>query len=431
MAKKAYVYDGTQWVEITSQPTVATATTGNLGIVQLTDSVSNTSTTTAAVPNSVKTAYDFTSTVQARTLTGTAPITIDGANTAKDLSANRTIAVNAASTSASGVVQLSDSTNTTSSVLAATPTAVKSAYDLAAAAVPKSTVTAKGDLISATAASTIANLGVGADYTVLTALSSTSTGLSWASRNPDIQEFTGNGSWQKPAGRTVTFVLAIGGGGGGASGATGEGGLGGAGAVSVTRWFKTSDLSATETVTIGGGGAGGAQVAGTTRNAGVTGTATTFGTKVSASGGTGAPSTNSNPTTPGKLGVVSNTSGTITYDGGGSVAGVAATSSFYGTAGGGGGAGNTTGSGGSGGVGFGNTAGAGAGATYSAGSTGVAGGTATSIGSGGGGGAGGSTTGGAGGNGYQGGGGGGGARAGTNGGKGGNGGDGYCLVISW
>jgi hypothetical protein len=35
------------------------------------------------------------------------------------------------------MVQLSDSTSTTSSVLAATPTAVKSAYDLAAAARPK------------------------------------------------------------------------------------------------------------------------------------------------------------------------------------------------------------------------------------------------------------------------------------------------------
>lgn len=58
MAKKAYVYDGSAWVEITSQPSIATATTGNQGIVQLTDSVTSTSTATAAVPNSVKTAYD-------------------------------------------------------------------------------------------------------------------------------------------------------------------------------------------------------------------------------------------------------------------------------------------------------------------------------------------------------------------------------------
>ena len=43
----------------------------------------------------------------------------------------------AATTSIAGIVQLSDSTSTTSSVLAATPTAVKAAYDLAALAMPK------------------------------------------------------------------------------------------------------------------------------------------------------------------------------------------------------------------------------------------------------------------------------------------------------
>ena len=42
-----------------------------------------------------------------------------------------TIGINAATTSVVGAVQLSDSTSTTSSVLAATPTAVKAAYDLA------------------------------------------------------------------------------------------------------------------------------------------------------------------------------------------------------------------------------------------------------------------------------------------------------------
>jgi hypothetical protein len=47
-----------------------------------------------------------------------------------------TIGINAATTSVVGAVQLSDSTSTTSSVLAATPTAVKAAYDLAAAAQP-------------------------------------------------------------------------------------------------------------------------------------------------------------------------------------------------------------------------------------------------------------------------------------------------------
>jgi hypothetical protein len=47
------------------------------------------------------------------------------------------LTVRSATTSVDGIVQLSDSTSTTSSVLAATATAVKSAYDLAALALPK------------------------------------------------------------------------------------------------------------------------------------------------------------------------------------------------------------------------------------------------------------------------------------------------------
>ena len=63
-----------------------------------------------------------------------APLTNVGTSSSANLS------VSAASTSASGVVQLSDSVSTTSSVLAATPTAVKSAYDLANAAYPKTAI---------------------------------------------------------------------------------------------------------------------------------------------------------------------------------------------------------------------------------------------------------------------------------------------------
>jgi hypothetical protein len=64
-------------------------------------------------------------------ITATSPLTGGGTSGAI------TVGIQSASTSQSGAVQLSDSTSTTSSVLAATPTAVKSAYDLAAAAMPK------------------------------------------------------------------------------------------------------------------------------------------------------------------------------------------------------------------------------------------------------------------------------------------------------
>jgi hypothetical protein len=64
-------------------------------------------------------------------VTATSPLTGGGTSGAI------TVGIQSASTSQAGAVQLSDSTSTTSSVLAATPTAVKAAYDLAAAAAPK------------------------------------------------------------------------------------------------------------------------------------------------------------------------------------------------------------------------------------------------------------------------------------------------------
>jgi hypothetical protein len=76
-------------------------------------------------------------------------------------------------------VQLSDSTSTTSSVLAATPTAVKSAYDLAAAAVPKSTVTTAGDVIYATGSAAVTRLGIGTAGKVLT-VNAGATAPEWA-----------------------------------------------------------------------------------------------------------------------------------------------------------------------------------------------------------------------------------------------------------
>jgi len=61
------------------------------------------------------------------------------------------LTIRSATTSVDGIVQLSDSTSTTSSVLAATPTAVKAAYDLANAALPKAGGTFTGELLIGTA----------------------------------------------------------------------------------------------------------------------------------------------------------------------------------------------------------------------------------------------------------------------------------------
>ena len=104
-------------------------------------------------------------------VTATTPLTGGGTSGAI------TVGIQDASTSQKGSVQLSDSTSTTSSILASTPTATKSAYDLAAAAIPKSTVTAKGSIVAATASSTPAQLAVGNNGETLVCDSSTSTGL--------------------------------------------------------------------------------------------------------------------------------------------------------------------------------------------------------------------------------------------------------------
>jgi hypothetical protein len=87
-----------------------------------------------------------------------------------ELEAAATVAP-AASTTVVGMVQLSDSTSTTSSVLAATPTAVKAAYDLANAAIPKTLTTTTGDIIYASAANTPARLGIGTASQVLSVVS--------------------------------------------------------------------------------------------------------------------------------------------------------------------------------------------------------------------------------------------------------------------
>jgi hypothetical protein len=89
-----------------------------------------------------------------------------------------TVGIQDALTTQKGAVQLSDSTSTTSSILAATPTAVKAAYDLADGAIPKSLIDAAGDLIVGTADNTAGRLGIGTAGQVLK-VNSGATALEW------------------------------------------------------------------------------------------------------------------------------------------------------------------------------------------------------------------------------------------------------------
>jgi hypothetical protein len=72
-----------------------------------------------------------------------------------------TIGILNGTTSNLGAVQLSDSTSSTSTSLAATANAVKTTYDLANGAIPKTLIDAAGDLIVGTAADTAGRLAIG------------------------------------------------------------------------------------------------------------------------------------------------------------------------------------------------------------------------------------------------------------------------------
>lgn len=74
-------------------------------------------------------------------------------------------------------------------------------FNNAGAAIAKTIVDAKGDIIAATAADTVARLAVGANNTVLTADSSTATGLKWAAAS--------SGSFTKIASGSFSAVGAV------------------------------------------------------------------------------------------------------------------------------------------------------------------------------------------------------------------------------
>lgn len=90
-----------------------------------------------------------------------------------------TLSIDAGSTTVVGAVQLEDSTASTSTTKAATPNSVKSAYDLANAAIAKSTVTTAGDIIFRNA-TVPTRLGIGTAGQVLK-VNSGATAPEWGS----------------------------------------------------------------------------------------------------------------------------------------------------------------------------------------------------------------------------------------------------------
>ncbi|HFP1711815.1 TPA: tail fiber protein [Escherichia coli] len=103
--------------------TAQDATTARKGLVQLSSATSSTSETQAATPKAVKAVYDLAA--------GKAPVS-------HTHPWSQITDVPAASLTVKGTVQLSSATNSTSETQAATPKAVKAAYDLAAGKAPVS-----------------------------------------------------------------------------------------------------------------------------------------------------------------------------------------------------------------------------------------------------------------------------------------------------
>lgn len=107
-------------------------------------------------------------------ITATSPLTGGGT------SGTITVGIQDGTTAQKGAVQLEDSTSSTSTTKAATPNSVKSAYDLAGAAIAKSLIDAEGDLIVGDAADAVQRLGIGSNGNVLTVDTSVDGKIKWA-----------------------------------------------------------------------------------------------------------------------------------------------------------------------------------------------------------------------------------------------------------
>ncbi|HFU9917963.1 TPA: phage tail protein, partial [Escherichia coli] len=243
--------------------TAQDATTAQKGIVQLSSDTNSTSETLAATPKAVKAAYDLAA--------GKAP-------SSHTHPWNQITGVPTASLTAKGITQLSSATNSTSEVLAATPKAVKAAYDLAnGKQAADATLTALAAL--ATAADKLPYF-TGVDRAALTALTSVGRAILGKTSIQSVLDYLGLGDGSGRYSKTVVFsssgsytwpadvkridviLTAAGGGGGGCNAEnanqTFSGAGGGAGGTVFATIYATDNDAGpgTYTVTIGSGGSG-------------------------------------------------------------------------------------------------------------------------------------------------------------------------------
>ncbi|EAZ6517299.1 phage tail protein [Salmonella enterica] len=171
--------------------TAQDATTAQKGLVQLSSDTNSTSETLAATPKAVKAAYDLAA--------GKAP-------SSHTHPWNQITGVPTASLTAKGITQLSSATNSTSEVLAATPKAVKAAYDLAnGKQAADATLTALAAL--ATAADKLPYF-TGVDRAALTALTSVGRAILGKTSIQSVLDYLGLGEGSAlPVGVPVPWPL--------------------------------------------------------------------------------------------------------------------------------------------------------------------------------------------------------------------------------
>ncbi|EAA9532626.1 phage tail protein [Salmonella enterica subsp. enterica serovar Vitkin] len=200
------------WNQITGVPD---GTLTQKGIVQLSSATDSTSTTEAATPSAVKAA-------------------MDKANAAAPANHthvwNQITGVPDGTLTQKGIVKLNNATDSTSTTEAATPSAVKAAYDKASAAAPAGHTHSWGQ-ITGTPDGTLTQKGIvklnSATDSTSTTEAATPSAVKAAydkasaaapANHSHYQFFTANGTFTVPDGVTQVFVEMLGGGGGGGGG---------------------------------------------------------------------------------------------------------------------------------------------------------------------------------------------------------------------
>ncbi|EIP8353314.1 tail fiber protein [Salmonella enterica] len=210
------------WNQITGVPD---GTLTQKGIVQLSSATDSTSTTEAATPSAVKAA-------------------MDKANAAAPANHthvwNQITGVPDGTLTQKGIVKLNNATDSTSTTEAATPSAVKAAMDKANAAAPASHIHAWGQITGVPDGTLtqkgIVKLNSATDSTSTTEAATPSAvkaaydkaSAAAPANHSHYQFFTANGTFTVPDGVTQVFVEMLGGGGGGGGGAVTDGGFAGA-----------------------------------------------------------------------------------------------------------------------------------------------------------------------------------------------------------